>query len=101
MNAAIEIFVAGKTRSSDFDSQLALGVRILEAACRNKGVIALGVTMGTFGTHNILPGVMTVVERQLALLKFGYRRAVQRGDMIQRISRLDNIGARPAKRRAA
>jgi len=37
VNVAIEIFVAGKTRSSDVGSQLVLGVRILEAARRNKG----------------------------------------------------------------
>jgi len=30
-------------------------------------VIALGVIIGTFGTHRILPGAMTVEERQLAL----------------------------------
>jgi hypothetical protein len=36
VNVAIEILVAGKTRSSDVVSQLGLGARILEAARRNK-----------------------------------------------------------------
>jgi len=30
-------------------------------------VIALGVTMGIFGTHRIVPVVMAIEERQLAL----------------------------------
>ena len=36
VNVAIEIFVAGKTRDSDFGSWVVLEVQILEGARRNK-----------------------------------------------------------------
>ena len=35
-------------------------------------------------------------EETIGALKFGYRRAIQRGDVIQRISWLDNVSSRPA-----